>query len=170
MHIRENNVQCFPPESMMPRINKSASLDFLLAHHHGCIKLPFNNFNMTRDRLCQESNQVKNNREICFQKIIINKLCRHSKISRSSPWWDMIAVSKLFKSIPNELGSMINSIPKIKSGDICLLFRSYNMHKIEDNKKINPLPCNWSKLHSKLQYGRKNRCFDQQSSCFDLVS
>jgi hypothetical protein len=48
----------------------------------------------------------------------------------------MIAVSKFFKSIPNELGSMINSIPKIKSGDICLLFRSYNMHKIEDNKKL----------------------------------
>jgi len=48
----------------------------------------------------------------------------------------MIAVSKLFKSIPNELGSMIKSFPKKNSGDICLLFRSYNMQKIEDNKKL----------------------------------
>ena len=29
MHIGENNVRCFPPESMMSRLNKWASLHFL---------------------------------------------------------------------------------------------------------------------------------------------
>ena len=35
------------------------SIAWFLAHHHGCIQLQVNNFSATRDRLCQESNQVK---------------------------------------------------------------------------------------------------------------
>ena len=51
----------------------------------------------------------------------------------------MIAVSKLFKSIPNELGSMINSIPK-KNLEIFAYFSAAIICRKLKIIKINPLP------------------------------
>ena len=169
MHIGENNVHCFPPESMMSQLNKWASLDFLhIIIAVSSLLLPFNNFSTTRDRLCQESNQVKNNREIIFQKIIIDKRYRNSKILRSMKRYScglkLLLINTKWTQVNDKfhLGT--------KSGNICLLFRSYKICRKLKIIKMNPLPSNWSKLHSKLQYGRENRCFDRQSGCFGLSS